>query len=62
MRITVLCADLGVRVPGDKGASVHLLSITRAFIDAGHEVLLVGVAGRDPAPPDVSHRVRSGAG
>ena len=53
MRITVLCADLGVRVPGDKGASVHLLSITRAFIDAGHEVLLVGVAGRDPAPPDV---------
>ena len=28
MRITVLCTDLGVRVPGDKGASMHLQSIT----------------------------------
>lgn len=50
MRITVLCTDLGVRVPGDKGASMHLQSITTAFAEIGHDVQLVGVAGHG-APP-----------
>ena len=50
MRITVLCTDLGIRVPGDKGASMHLSSITSAFAAIGHEVQLVAVAGHD-APP-----------
>jgi glycosyltransferase involved in cell wall biosynthesis len=45
VRIAVLCADLGVRVPGDKGASLHLQAITTAFARVGHQVLLVGVAG-----------------
>lgn len=51
MRITVLCTDLGVRVPGSKGASMHLASITRAFANNGHAVQLIGVAGHGD-PPD----------
>ena len=50
MRITVMCTDLGVRVPGEKGASMHLQSITRAFADLGHDVQLIGVAGHGEAP------------
>ena len=48
MRIAVVCSDLGVRVPGSKGASLHLAAITRAFAGLGHEVLLVGVRGHAP--------------
>lgn len=56
MRIAVLCSDLGIRVPGAKGASLHLQAITRAFADCGHDVLLVGVAGHEPpAPSPVEH-------
>lgn len=51
MRITVLCADLGIRVPGAKGASVHLQAITRALAGVGHQVQLVAVAGHEPPPP-----------
>jgi len=47
MRITVLCTDLGIRIPGDKGASMHLSSITGAFAAVGHDVQLVAVAGHD---------------
>lgn len=45
MRIAVLCADLGIRIPGPKGASVHLQAIASAFANLGHEVLLIAVAG-----------------
>lgn len=50
MRITVLCADLGIRVPGDKGASIHLQAITRALAGVGHSVQLVAVGGHEPPP------------
>ena len=50
MRITVLCTDLGIRLPGEKGASMHLASITSAFAAVGHDVQLVGVAGHEPPP------------
>ena len=50
MRITVLCADLGIRVPGDKGASIHLQAITRALAGVGHSIQLVAVAGHEPPP------------
>ena len=50
MRIAVVCSDLGVRVPGTKGASLHLQSISRALADVGHEVLLVGVRGHGDPP------------
>jgi glycosyltransferase involved in cell wall biosynthesis len=50
MRIAVVCSDLGVRVPGTKGASLHLASISRALQDVGNEVLLVGVRGHGDPP------------
>jgi glycosyltransferase involved in cell wall biosynthesis len=50
VRITVLCTDLGIRVPGEKGASMHLMSITRALAAIGHDVQLIAVAGHG-APP-----------
>lgn len=53
MRIAVLCTDQGVRVPGGKGASLHLLAVTRAFARLGHEVLLLGVAGHGAPPAGV---------
>ena len=50
MRIVFVCSDLGVRVPGTKGASLHLQSISQALVDVGHEVLLVGVRGHGDPP------------
>lgn len=54
MRITVLCTDLGIRLPGEKGASMHLASITSAFAAEGHEVQLVAVAGHDDLDPSLA--------
>lgn len=50
MKIAVICSDIGIRIPGSKGASIHLQSICNAFTSLGHEVLLVGVAGHGDAP------------
>lgn len=53
MRIAVVCTDTGIRVPDTKGASLHLMAISRAFAGIGHEVLLVAVAGHGSAPAEV---------
>ncbi len=53
MRIAVVCTDQGVRIPGAKGASLHLAAISRAFVELGHEVLMVGVAGHGDPPTQV---------
>ena len=53
MRIAVLCSDLGVRVPGTKGASLHLQAVATGFAALGHDVLLVGVAGHGEPPVGV---------
>ncbi|MGG5258219.1 glycosyltransferase [Phycicoccus avicenniae] len=50
MKVVVLCTDQGVRVPGTKGASLHLRAVAEAYAELGHEVLLLGVAGHG-APP-----------
>jgi glycosyltransferase involved in cell wall biosynthesis len=57
LRITVLCTDLGVRVPGDKGAALHLRAITAALGAIGHHVQLVGVAGHGPVDEVLAGRV-----
>lgn len=57
MRILVCCTDLGVRVPGTKGASLHLAAIATAFADLGHDVMIAGVAGHGAPPPGVRHRL-----
>lgn len=53
MRIAVLCTDLGVRVPGTKGASLHLCAIASAFSHLGHDVKLIAVAGPGGPPPEL---------
>ncbi len=50
MRVVVLCTDQGVRVPGTKGASLHLRAVAEAYAELGHEVLLLGVAGHGEPP------------
>lgn len=54
MRILVLCTDQGVRVPGEKGAALHLRAVAEAYARLGHEVLLMGVAGH--GEPDLPCR------
>ena len=41
MRIAYLCADLGVPVCGNKGASIHVRELSRALQEQGHEVVVV---------------------
>jgi glycosyltransferase involved in cell wall biosynthesis len=41
MRLAYLCADLGVPVYGNKGASIHVRELSRALQELGHEVLIV---------------------
>lgn len=50
MKIAVICSDIGIRIPGSKGASIHLQSICNAFVALGHDVLLVGVIGHGEPP------------
>jgi len=54
MKIAVVCSDQGVRLPGTKGASLHLIAISRAFARLGHEVMVVGVEGHGPLPGDLN--------
>ncbi|GAC1320637.1 MAG: glycosyltransferase family 4 protein [Thermoleophilaceae bacterium] len=53
MRVASLCGDIGVRIPGEKGASLHLEAITTALARMGHDVMLIGVAGHGPPPAGV---------
>lgn len=53
MNIAYLCADRGIPVLGDKGASVHVREFVTALADLGHEVTLM-CANRgtgNPCPP-----------
>lgn len=54
MRVAVLCSDLGIRLPGDKGASLHVMAVAKALTGAGHDVAVIGVAGNGPSPFDRS--------
>jgi glycosyltransferase involved in cell wall biosynthesis len=56
MRILMLCTDPGIRLPGRKGASLHLQAVLKGLVKAGHDVRLVAVAGlpEDGAPGDGS--------
>jgi len=49
MRIAYLCADGGIPVFGDKGGSVHVRAMVRAFARLGHDVtVLCAEAGVGP--------------
>jgi glycosyltransferase involved in cell wall biosynthesis len=45
MKICYVCADLGIPVAGEKGASAHVRGLVRAFVSLGHEVVLVTPRG-----------------
>ena len=50
MRIAYLCADGGIPVFGQKGGSVHVRAMIKAFRAEGHEVeVFCAEAGEDPA-------------
>ena len=45
MKIAYICADPGVPVLGNKGASVHVREFTNALVELGHQVHIYGAAG-----------------
>ncbi len=52
MKIAYVCADRGIPLLGDKGASVHLRGVTSALIRRGHEVTVIcrRIEGGNPPP------------
>ena len=53
VRIAYLLPDPGIPVGGTKGASVHVAELTRGYVGAGHEVLVVAMRAAGPAPDGV---------
>jgi glycosyltransferase involved in cell wall biosynthesis len=52
MRVLYVCADRGIPVLGNKGASVHVRSLTGAIHSVGHQVTLVARRwGKGNEPP-----------
>lgn len=53
-RVAYVCADRGVPVFGQKGCSVHVMEILRAFVRRGIDVTLYAARLGGEAPPDLS--------
>ena len=45
MKIAYICADPGIPVLGNKGASVHVREFTDALVELGHQVRIYSAAG-----------------
>ncbi len=45
MKIAYVCADPGVPVLGNKGASIHVREFTEALVEMGHQVHIYSVSG-----------------
>ena len=45
MKIAYICADPGIPILGNKGASVHVREFTNALVELGHQVQIFGAAG-----------------
>ena len=52
MKIAYLCADPGIPVLGNKGASVHVREFTDALVSLGHDVRIYCAAGVGAGAPD----------
>ena len=52
MKIAYICADIGVPVLGNKGASVHVRELTDALIELGHNVRIYSTSGVASGAPD----------
>jgi glycosyltransferase involved in cell wall biosynthesis len=63
VRLLYLCADPGISILGDKGASVHLNSLARALSRAGHQVTVAcrRVDGPNSPPEGVRISVLPGS-
>lgn len=63
MRIAYVCADRGIELPGESGASVHFGALVRALAAAGIEVDAYCVKGEGDVPGATrTHRLRPVAG
>lgn len=56
MNVLYVCADRGVPVLGNKGASVHVRSLVAAMHDLGHSVTVVARRWDEGNPPPRVHR------
>ena len=56
MRVLYVCADRGIPVLGNKGASVHVRSLANAMLKAGHAVTLVARRWDEGNPRPPVHR------
>jgi len=54
MRIAYICADPGIPVFGQKGCSIHVQEVIRAFRQWGAEVELFAVRWGGESPPDLA--------
>lgn len=54
MRIAYVCADPGIPVFGQKGCSIHVQEVIRAFQQQGATVELFAVRWGDPPPADLA--------
>ena len=50
MRLAYLCADRGIPLGGNKGASVHVRAVSQALAERGHDVEVITLRS-DGAPP-----------
>lgn len=57
MNVLYVCADRGIPVLGNKGASVHVRSITTAIQRLGHDVTLLARRWEKDNPPPPLHRL-----
>ncbi len=59
MKIAYLCADPGIPVLGNKGASVHVREFTDALVSIGHDVRIYSAAGAEIKMPNGSANLTS---
>ncbi len=57
MKILYLCADPGIPIRGNKGASVHVRALTDAFSDLGHSVVVLSPRGGPSNGPQLDARL-----
>ena len=57
MRILYVCADRGIPLCGDKGASVHVRAITAALSRIGHTVTVAPTTVGTGNPPPAVHGI-----
>ena len=53
--IAYVCADAGIPVFGTKGASIHVQSVVRAALKAGHRVTLFATRFDGHVPPGLEN-------